>query len=165
MEQQESICVFRHAGVGGPGECERVLVNPSVSGRAGYGRFSYGSTHGLGAGDGGGDAAVADELGGEGAEESLALVGGEAELVALALVPHHVEPGEGAVHVDTGRRGGEDRGNGEGLRRRGEGQHAHGGELHAAIQDSKVAAWLETVEKGTSLFLTAYPQPFASSQK
>ena len=46
---------------------------------------------GLGPDEGGLDASVADDLGGEGAEEGLALVGGLAELGQSLAVAHHGE--------------------------------------------------------------------------
>lgn len=61
--------------------------------------------HGLGTDGGGLDPAVADDLGGEGAEEGLALVGGLAELRHALPVSHHFEGG-GFGRVGAGGGGG-----------------------------------------------------------
>lgn len=50
-----------------------------------------GLTHGLGACVGGLDAAVADELGGEGAQQGLPLVGGLVQLRDALPVPHGLD--------------------------------------------------------------------------
>lgn len=55
-------------------------------------------THGLGANEGGLDPTVADDLGGEGAEEGLALIGRLAELGHSLAVTHH-------VHITTASAG------------------------------------------------------------
>ena len=60
--------------------------------------------HGLGTDGRGLDAAVANDLGGEGAEEGLALVGGLAELGQALAVAHHFEGG-GFGGVGAGGRG------------------------------------------------------------
>lgn len=68
---------------------------------------------GLGPDEGGLDAAVADDLGGEGAEEGLALVGGLAELGHSLAVAHHGEVSSAASGDVSGFEGGHG-GSGEG---------------------------------------------------
>ena len=68
---------------------------------------------GLGPDEGGLDAAVADDLGGEGAEEGLALVGGLAELGHSLAVAHHGEVSSAASGDVGGFEGGHG-GSGEG---------------------------------------------------
>jgi len=62
----------------------------------------HGLAHGLSAGHGGGDAAVAEEIGGEVAKESLALVGGAVQARNLLPVADH-EPLTTRLHAE--RRG------------------------------------------------------------
>ena len=68
---------------------------------------------GLGPDEGGLDAAMADDLGGEGAEEGLALVGGLAELGHSLAVAHHGEVSSAASGDVGGFEGGHG-GSGEG---------------------------------------------------